>query len=481
MFAKLCKEITENSNFTLDNAFVVDFMPFAPENYSKIYIYGLYLARFNPDGKNSEQEIARALNVELSMIREAFSYWQSCGIVNILSTSPAQIEYLPINKHSLALRKFSKTKYKDFNDQLHAMFPKRNILPNEYNEYYSIMEAMHIEPSAMLAIIAYSIRQKGENVSYTYILAVARNLAHQGYITYDHVNEHLSEFDIYSKDLLCVLKALNVKKSPAIDDMHMFKKWTKMFGFSLETIIKVAKTIKKGGMEKLDTMLSRYYENHLFTFDDIQQFNDNRDSLYELTRQINRRIGVYYEQLDFIIETYISKWLGLGFSFDMLLAIAGYCFERNIRTLQGMNETVDKFYKKGLLSQDAIDDFVGEAVRADEQIRSVLEDAGLDRPVNSRDRDAFRTWTYTWKMPLDVIKFVAKLSLGKPSPVSYINRILSTYHSCGVFTLEQAKDFKIPSYDNNSQTTTSNQNGSIRTYSTEALNAIFDNLKYEDL
>lgn len=110
------------------------------------------------------------------------------------------------------------------------MLPCRNILPNEYNEYYSIMEAMHIEPSAMLAVIAYSIRQKGEDVNYAYILAVARNLAHQGCLTYERVNEQLSEFDLYDKDLLAVLKSLGSKKSPTIDDKHLFKKWTKTMG-----------------------------------------------------------------------------------------------------------------------------------------------------------------------------------------------------------------------------------------------------------
>ena len=44
MYAKLSKEITSEAKIQVDNAFFTDFMPFAPENYVKVYLYGLSLA-----------------------------------------------------------------------------------------------------------------------------------------------------------------------------------------------------------------------------------------------------------------------------------------------------------------------------------------------------------------------------------------------------------------------------------------------------
>ncbi len=476
MFAKLSKEITSDVRIQIDNAFFVDFMPYAPESYVKVYLYGLSLAYTGVDGENTDAEIARALGIDVSVVNEAFSYWQNCGVINVLSTTPVSVEYLPVSKHTLALRKFSKTKYKDFNDQLHAMFPSRNILPNEYNEYYSIMEAMHIEPTAMLAIIAYSIRQKGENVTYPYILAVARNLAHQGCITFDRVNEQLSEFDLYDKDMLAVMKALGTKKSPSLEDKRLFKKWTKTLGFTVDVIIKVAKTVKKGGIDRLDALVTRYYENNLFTIDEIEIYNQNRERMYKLIKEINRRIGVYYEQLDYLIETYVVKWLGLGFEEETLLTIADYCLKRGIKTLEGVNETVDKFYKQGLLTEDAICDFMGEVVRRDGEIREVLEEAGIDRPVSSRDRDAYRIWTYTWKMPKAVIMYAAKLSRGNPGAIAYMNGILGAWQRAGITTVEAASTYKPSSVK------TENEKGTVtKTYTSEQLNAMFDNLDYEDL
>lgn len=476
MQAKLSREIIENEKLRIDNAFVTDFMPFAPENYVKVYLYGLKLACFGGVG-DIEAEIAGKLNLEPGLVSEAFSYWANEGLVNILSTSPVAVEYLAVNKGTLALRKFSKTKYKDFNDQLHAMLPSRNILPNEYNEYYSIMEAMHIEPEAMLAIIAYCIRLKGQDVGYPYILAVARNLARQGCLTYDRVNEQLSEFDLYDKDVAAVLHSLGSKKAPAIEDKRMFAKWTKTLGFSTETVVQVAKSVKRGGMDRLDALLVKYYENHLFSMAEIDEFNRNRDRLYSLTKEINKRIGVYYEQLDFIIETYVTRWLGYGFTDETLLTIAEYCFRCNIRTLEGYNATVEKFYKQGLITADDIGEFLGEAVRRDADIREALEKAGVTRPVTSRDRDSYRTWTYSWKMDRDVVLYAASLAAGNASPVSYMNAILGGWHNAGVTSLEGAKKFGATRASAARETAAT----VTKTYTSEQLNAMFDSLNNEDL
>lgn len=476
MQAKLSREIIENEKLRIDNAFVTDFMPFAPENYVKVYLYGLKLACFGGVG-DIETEIAGKLNLEPGLVSEAFSYWANEGLVNILSTSPVAVEYLAVNKGTLALRKFSKTKYKDFNDQLHAMLPSRNILPNEYNEYYSIMEAMHIEPEAMLAIIAYCIRLKGQDVGYPYILAVARNLARQGCLTYDRVNEQLSEFDLYDKDVAAVLHSLGSKKAPAIEDKRMFAKWTKTLGFPTETVVQVAKSVKRGGMDRLDALLVKYYENHLFSMAEIDEFNRNRDRLYSLTKEINKRIGVYYEQLDFIIETYVTRWLGYGFTDETLLTIAEYCFRCNIRTLEGYNATVEKFYKQGLITADDIGEFLGEAVRRDADIREALEKAGVTRPVTSRDRDSYHTWTYSWKMDRDVVLYAASLAAGNASPVSYMNAILGGWHNAGVTTLDGAKKFGATRASAARETAAT----VTKTYTSEQLNAMFDSLNNEDL
>ncbi|MDD7157747.1 MAG: DnaD domain protein [Firmicutes bacterium] len=475
MQMKIGKEKLLSGKTEVDNAFLLNFMPFAPESYVKVYLCGLLAASGANVGDNAEEYIASKLSLDTPVVEEALRYWENQGVIAVSRASATpEIEFLPVREATPSAQKFSKTKYKDFNDQLHAMLPNRNVLPSEYNEYYSLMEDTHMETGAMLAIIAYCIRQKGESISYPYILAVARNLAAQGLLTFDRVSEQLSQFDEYEKELRPVLAALGSKRKPDHEDKRLYIKWTKGMEYTSATIIKVAKTVKKGGMEKLDALMTRYYENHLMSFEEIEDFNANREKLVALAKNVNRIIGVYYEQLDFIIETYITKWIACGFDEETITLIATYCFKRGVRTLEGMNDVVDKFYKQGLVSAASIDQFVGKSVQTDNFIKAFFEVAGITRNVTSRDRDSYNVWTGSWGMTSELITLAAEKSKGTSAPVQHMNTLLSAWFKAGVKTVDEANAFRF-------EKAASQETKVTKTYTSDQLNALFDNLEYEDL
>lgn len=474
---KLSQELIDKKVTLLDNIFISDYMPSAPESFIKVYIYGLYCA-----GNNSLtfEELARALNLEKETVVAAYSYYDEQGLVSLFEAEES-VEYLAVRPISSQIKKFNKEKYKTFNEQLHVMLPSRNILPNEYYEYYSIMETLHIEVEAMLTIIGYCIRLKGGDISYPYILAVARNLAHEGYTTYDRVQEKLSEMDLNSGELRAILKALSLKRNCEHDDLRLYTKWIKQLGFNVETVIGVAKKVKKGGMARLDALLIKYYENHLYSLKEIEDYNKVRDDMFELAKKINRIIGVYYEQLDFIVETYISSWLTMGFDETTLLTIADYCFRHGKRSLEEMNETARMFFKQGLLSSNSIADFMSQATRQDEKIKKILAFLGISRAVISRDRDYYRTWIHSWKMTEELLEYAASLSVGKDNPVAYMNKILATWFDKNITTVENAKKVSVSSITAPDNRLKIGESVVSKNYSSEELNALFDSLTYDDI
>jgi len=437
MFTKLSSEQALNQKIMLDNLFIIEYMPYAPEGYVKVFLYGLSQACHNIEADNSASSMARRLNMDEATIMEAYSYWQEQGLVNILCTNPVTVEYLPI-KREKPIKKFSKEKYKPFNDQLHAMLPDRMILPSEYNEYYSIMENMHIDTDAMLAIIAYCVRYKGKEVGYPYVLAVARNLAHDGYTSYEGITAKLGEFDMNSADISAIIRALGLRRSPDINDRRLYDKWINNLGFLPETIVKTAKLIKKGGMEKLDGLLTKMYENHALSYEEIESYLNERDSLLTLAKEITRRLGLYYEQLDFFIESYVLKWRGYGFEDNALTQIAAYCFKHSIRTAERMDALIEQYYKLGLTSLDGINHYLSSIEQVDEKIKGILSKAGIIRNVTDWDRNCYKTWTQNWNMPYDVIAYAAEKSQGKGG-ISYINSLLSSYNEKNAHTLEEVK------------------------------------------
>lgn len=472
-FSRLSPELNKQRKITLETSFILEYMPVAPENYTKVYLAGLSFASTDD---NELEGIALVLNMETSAVWEAFNYWAAQGLVNV-SPEPPSVEYLPVVPYSRRIKKYSKEKYKAFNDQLHAIIKDRNILPNEYDEYYNLMESYHIEDKALLTIIGYCIRLKGASITYPYILAVAKNLAHDGYTTYDRVQEKLSELDLYDKDLQAVIKALGLRRGADYNDRNMLLKWKNEYGFALETIIGVAKRVKKGGIQTLDMLLSRYCDNKLFSVREIDEFEANREKLYELTRRILKVLGLRYDSLDYIIETYLLPWTNMGFSAEVLEKIADYCFRRNIRELEGMNSTVNKFYKQGLVSADSISEFLQASIAADEEIKKLFAVMNISRSVTSRDRDFYRTWTHSWNISEELLLYASGLAKDKSNPMAYLNSILSSWYNGGIKTVEEAKKTGA----DKSQPHAPQQNFIERRLSAEELNAMFDRLDDDDV
>ena len=471
-FSRLSPELNKQRKITLETSFILEYMPVAPENYTKVYLAGLSFASTDD---NELEGIALVLNMETSAVMEAFNYWAAQGLVNV-SPDPPSVEYLPVVPYSRRVKKYSKEKYKAFNDQLHALIKDRNILPNEYDEYYNLMESYHIEDKALLTIIGYCIRLKGASITYPYILAVAKNLAHEGYTTYDRVQEKLSELDLYDKDLQAVIKALGLRRGADYNDRNMLLKWKNEYGFALETVIGVAKRVKKGGIQTLDMLLSRYYDNRLFSIREIDEFEENREKLYDLTRRILKVLGLRYDSLDYIIETYILHWTNMGFNAEVLEKIADYCFRRNIRELEGMNSTVQKFYKQGLISLESISEFLTASLAIDEEIKKLFTLMNLSRSVASRDRDFYRTWTHSWNMSEELLSYAASLAKDKSNPMAYLNSVLSSWYGKNITTVEEAKKTSLPLAQQPAQ-----QNFIERRLSSEELNAMFDRLDEEDI
>lgn len=474
MFTKLSPLTEKHIKIPLDNLFVTEYMPSAPEDYVKVYLLG-YSYAISSSADFSLSSLCTLLNIAQDDAKNAFKYWETQGLVLIVEDEPFTVEYLPVHS-SAPLRKFSKSKYEDFNNQLHAMLPTRQFLPNEYNEYYSTIEDFHLEPDAMLAIIAYCIRLKGENVNYRYIVTVAKRMAEKNLLTFARVEEELSQYDAYSKETAQIMKALGSRKTPDHEDRNLFLKWTKEYGFTVGTIIEVAKSVKGGSFNRLDRLLSKYYENHLFTIQEITAYIENRDKLYDLTRSINRIIGVYYEQLDHVIETYVSKWLNMGFDDNALKKVAEFCFLRNVKTLDGMNEKVNTFYSNGAITVESIEELIEKGEKIDGEIKDILIVAGTSRAVTQRDRECYRTWISTWKMSKDLIYYASSLAKGAINPVAYINSLLASWVHQKIDSVEKAKELAPTAIS-----TPKTVNKVEKTYTSEQLNAMFDDISYDEL
>lgn len=460
-------------HYTLvDNLFINEYLPFADENAVRVYLYGLYLCS-NPIGHdNTVESVASVLNMSAEDVLSCFKYWENAGLVQISQKTPVEVSFIPVKSTLAPPKKFKPEKYTDFTTELQKLFPDRMLTPNEYNEYLNVIESRHIEPEAMLMIVQYCINLKGSDVRFPYVLAVAKDWAQSGVRTFDEVEERIRDHERTSDEIVGVLKALGRKSSGDVSDREFFIKWTKNWGFEYNAVVFAAKQCgKRGGMKRLDNLLDEYYRLNIFSTKEMEEYREHKDELYALAREVNKIIGVYYESLDYIVENYVNAWRMKGFDDEAIKLVAQYCFKRSIRTLEGVNKAIAKFYTLGLVTASGINKYIDTLLANDGVIAQILKTAGSERNVNNVDREYYNTWTSNWGFTDEMIMLAAERAQNKTQPLAYVNQMLSRWRENKIYTPE-----KVPTLGSEAKKPTG---FAQRDYTSEELKAFFTNIEDE--
>lgn len=475
--------IVENKT-TVDNLFISSYMPYASGECVKVYLYGLLLCNDSLESRNTLEEFSKVLNLPVQDIESAFLYWQEQGLVQILDTIPKQIKYLPVKNANIKLSKLKDDKYSSFNLQAQEIITERMIMPNEYYEYYVTMESLHIEQTAMLMIMKYCTDLKGGNVGYPYILTVAKNWAREGYTTAEKINEKLIDYEKTNEELALILKAMQIKRKLDPSERDLYAKWQNM-GFDTGTIIFVVKQQKKlknsVNFAYLDVLLEKYYSMKLFTSLEIDEYEKQKQQLFGLAKTICKNLGLYYANVEPVVETYIVNWKNLGYDDITLETISNYCFKSSIRTLEYMNIQIQKFYKLGIVSVDSLNEYLNQIIMQDDEIKQIIEKLGQTRNVNNFDRECYDNWKNNWQMPTELIYYATTYANGKPQPMKYMNKILSTWHTKNITNIEDAKKCEdMPETTKQTQNKTQ-KDYKERSYTKEEISSLFTSLEEIDI
>lgn len=472
-FCEFSSEVISKNSITLDNLFITEFLPSASDNCLKVYLYGLYLCSSSRD--NSLELISKTLDIPSEDIISIFYYWQEQGLVQVINIEPIQVKYLPIKNSIQKLKKYNVDKYVAFNISAQEIIGKKMLTPRELEEFYYLIENLKQEKEAVLKIIDYCVKQKGQGVSINYITTVAKNWAYDGVKTSADVDARIQDQERISGDIVLLLKAMGLKRQASIDEYEMYIDWTKDMEIDKDLIIHIAKKSKSKTFNKLNEYVMKCYNSKIESVSEIDSFFDLRDEMYNIAKMVIKNLGLWYDDLSSIVDTYISNWIQLGFDKEVLDKLSIYAFKSSIRTLEGFNNQVHNMFKSGVLTSAALDNYMQEIVKNDENIDNILNELNLDRFVNSTDRMFYKTWLFDWKLSDEVINYAVTQAKGKYMPMQYLNKLLSEYHNANVKSIDDAKGVNLGSQKIVSKSANSKEAKS-REYSKKELDSLFDDI-----
>lgn len=335
----------------VDNGFIRGFMPSAPELAVKAYLYGLMLLS---SARAEEEDIAAALGCTEQELKEAFVYWERVGLIELLEGEILRVRYIRVSEASSQADVKRSAKYGDFVRRLQAVLGTRVLTGSELSKIYDWLDVFGFEQEAAIEIVRFSLDKKGAKTGVAYMDKVAKNLASKGAFDLVKVRECFTEEQIMESGAGRLVKRWHRRALPTEDEIALYEKWVKEWGFDEESISAACAEMTGGtpSFKYLDGILSAWHSEGGTDIDSIRRMQKEEDTIAEIARQAFARAGLVSrpsaEQ-----KLKIKDWLVARSVSPELILLAAELSRGDSRPFVRMNELIEDWYSQGISSVNA--------------------------------------------------------------------------------------------------------------------------------
>lgn len=277
----------------VDNIFITRYMPAAPEFAVKAYLFGL-MRLSCPMWECGD--FLSVFGCKEEDVISAFAYWEAAGLVRIIGKNPLRVQYLSVkNAVSAAPARSDSTRYGDFVREVQAVLGTRVLSGAELSKLYDWLDVFGFEQSAAVEIVNHCLDKKGAKTGVAYMDAVAKTLVGKGCFTLEDVKRSFADEEILSSGAARILKRWNRRSLPTEDQIALYEKWTKAWGFDDEGISLACEQMTaadKPSFKYLDSILASWHDNGAVDRAKIEEIGRRDDILTELARKSFAKAGV---------------------------------------------------------------------------------------------------------------------------------------------------------------------------------------------
>ena len=419
----------------VENMFLMDYMPVAPGETLKVYLYARMLA-LHPELGGDMAGVAKALRMDEDAVYEAFAYWEQRGLVRRLSDRPPTYELLPVRAEMLpAVNPMERDyyEYRDFNASLQALFGERLIESHEYRIANDWLNVLGFEQDAVLKMVAYGIATSKSRDKVPSPVSVfkrldklAANWADRGCRTAEDVERAIAEDAGVYQAAQAVLKRFALRRKPTLDELDCARRWLEEWHYTQEDILRACEETTKSRTPSF-AYLDAILKNRL------AEDSGLRDELVAALRELDAaRAQPTPDQL-----ARYAALRGAGFDAQTVRLAAVQCRRKNKTRFEDLEWMLDKWRELGLFTPEAAEAYVRDMRERTARVRALLERCGLERRPNRDDLEKVGRWQQQFDG--DVIDFAADCAAGMRAPMPYIDRLLADWAAEGVKTVEDAR------------------------------------------
>ena len=417
----------------IENLFLMDYLPVAPEGFLRVYLYARMLA-LHPELGGDLSETARALHMEEEAVFDAFSYWERQGLVRRVTDRPPTYELLPVRGDGAAVGALERDyyTYRDFNAELQALFGARVIEAHEHRIADDWLNVLGYDQDAALRLVKYGL-ETSRNPDRVRPASVFKRMdklavawADRGCRTAEDVERAIAQEENIYPVAQAVLKRFSLSRQPTLDELDCVKRWVNDWHFAQEDVLDACgETVKssKPSFAYLDAILkSRFEKSDAF-------FGELKEVLRELD---NPQAQPTPDQL----RRYAAL-RAAGFEADTVRLAAIQCHRKKKTRFEDVEWMLKEWAARGLYTRAAAEAYIDRMQRKVARVRALLELSGLERRPTMNDLTLYDGWQALHGE--DVIEYAAQCARGMQMPVKYMEKLLAAWHEAGVRSVEEAK------------------------------------------
>ncbi len=258
----------------VENIFINEYMPTAPGQYVKVFLYGLLYSK--TDVQMSGKEFAKHLQMTEKEVEEAWSYWEQLGVISkkyIINTNDYDIEFKNLRSmmysgtletgKAVAKEDVAPIVNETLRDLVHSVEQSigRTMSPNESMEVASWLEELGATIEVIMGAVDYCMEKGKRGINY--MAKVVLQWTKDGFKTKEDVQNHLNSLEARYGNYKKILQALGLNRAATEAERDMIDSWFDEMDFNMDRVMDAcvkASFISSPNIRYVNKVLQNWYE-----------------------------------------------------------------------------------------------------------------------------------------------------------------------------------------------------------------------------
>ncbi len=417
----------------VENVFLLEYLPQAKGDYVKVYLLGLYHSQ-NPGGDFGVPEMASELSMLESEVAAALRYWERKRLVTRMGGEPERYVFHNAGQRMLTGQTMldADAQFVAFTEAVHALFgDRRKVRPSEISLAYEWVEDVGLPQEVVLMLLSALIVERGPGFSFKYAQQMAVRMREENARTPEDAETFLRHSRETLEGARAVLRRLGKRsRYPSEDELALYIKWTGEWGFTHDAVIAACQETTKGepSYAYLDAILKGLRARGQAASGEqvVAQITQEKTER-ELVKEVLAALGVRSTP-GTLLTTY-RRWRE-RFPHACIVLCARVAMRKGGK-LDALERLLEGMEKKGLTSEDAVNNYFDTTLREDVTLYGMYEASGHRGDPTPADRALLRGWR-GMGFSDDMLLLAAEQARDANIKHAYIDSILKSWQAAGV-------------------------------------------------